>query len=80
MTLDENVCWDDDPLRLDGFEPWEPDEPDAEVEAAGGCAYCGATELREDPEPFGGQPCCESCFAALIGDADGPPWRCGTAP
>lgn len=32
------------------------------------------------PEPFGGQPCCEVCFARLIGDeSDDPePWRCGT--
>lgn len=64
---DFNVLWEN-PLgeALDGWEPWEQDEGD--VVPAGGCAYCGATEVREYPDPFGGRPCCEECFLDLIGD------------
>lgn len=76
-----SAYYDDDRYwlgELEGFEPWEPDEDDG-PEPAGGCAYCEATEVREHPDPFGGQPCCEACFNVLIGGApDDPPWRCGT--
>ena len=76
---DDNISWEA-ALDLPGFEPWEDDEPEPE-RPAGGCAYCGATEVREYPEPFGGQLCCEACFNLLIGgEADDPPWRCGNAP
>jgi hypothetical protein len=72
----DNVSWETPDLP--GWEPWEPDESDDKP--AGGCGYCDATEVRENPEPFGGLPCCEACFNLLIGgSADDPPWRCGTA-
>lgn len=69
--------------ELPGWEPWETYEQDmldAEREV-GGCDYCGAPDVREYPEPFGGKPCCDRCFNVLIGDEpDAPPWRCGNAP
>lgn len=76
----DNVSWTAD---LPGYEPWEDDdvEPD---EHLGLCAYCDEVDpskMRENPEPFGGKPCCELCFLMLIGDdPDGEPWRCGTLP
>lgn len=77
---DDNISWADD-YGLPGYEPWEPDEDADDGHPAGGCAYCEATEVRENPEPFGGQPCCEACFNILIGGSpDDPPWRCGNAP
>lgn len=76
LYADHNISWVE---PFDGIEPWEDD--DYEPESAGGCAYCPSTEVRESPEPFGGQPCCEGCFNELIGgDRDDPPWRCGNAP
>lgn len=78
---DDNVSWIDDVLP--GWEGHEPDfdEIDMGDFNPGGCAYCPSTEAREFPEPFGNQPCCETCFARLIGDeSDNPePFRCGTA-
>lgn len=75
-TLDDyNVSWED---VVPGWEPWEPDDPEPDPPI--GCHYCASTEVREFPDPFGGRPCCEMCFARLIGDeSDNPePWRCGT--
>lgn len=61
----------------DQWEPWEPDE-DVDVRE-GGCDYCGAPDVRENPEPFGGNPCCDGCFNLLVGGSvNDPPWRCGT--
>lgn len=76
---EDNISWSED-YGLPGYEPWAPDDdPEDDPRPAGGCAYCEATEVRERPEPFGGQPCCEACFSILIaGSADDPPWRCGT--
>ena len=75
----DNLCWD----GLDGIEPWQPDDDydDDPKLIAGACAYCGATEdIRENPEPFGRQQCCEACFSQIIGgERDDPPWRCGNA-
>lgn len=79
LYADDNVSWEE-PEPLPGWEPWEDDEPDDTP--TGGCAYCREPDamMRENPEPFGGQPCCEACFNLLIGgDVDDPPWRCGTA-
>lgn len=74
--LDDNISWEEE---LPGFEPWEDYEPDDDP-AASGCAYCDATEVRENPDPFGGRPCCEACFNELIGgERNDPPWRCGRA-
>lgn len=74
----DNISWAGDDLP--GWEPWEQDEPDDD-RPAGGCAYCEAIEVRDWPEPFGGQPCCEVCFARLIGDeSDDPqPFYCHRA-
>lgn len=74
---EDNISWVD---PLEGFELWEPDE-DPDPRPAGSCGYCDATEVRELSEPFGGLPCCEVCFARLIGDeSDDPePFRCGNA-
>lgn len=77
----DNISWAGDDLP--GWEPWEPDEDeDFDDGKRGPCAYCNdATEVRENPEPFGGQPCCEACFNQIIGgERDDPPWRCGTSP
>ena len=61
----------------DQWEPWEPDGPeDVDPQA---CGYCGAPDVRESPEPYGGKPCCEACFNLIIGgDEDDASWRCGT--
>lgn len=75
----DNISWTDD---LPGFEPWEPDEPEDDGHDVGPCHYCAdpAPQMRENPEPFGGRECCESCFNILIGgEPDDPPWRCGNA-
>ena len=62
------------------WEPWEPDECDEFTDTIGGCDFCGAPDVRENPEPFSGKPCCDQCFNLLIGDdADAPAWRCGNA-
>lgn len=66
LYADENISWD---AGLDGFEPWELDD-DHEPEPAGRCAYCGTAEVRENPDPYGGKPCCEACFSILIGDSE----------
>lgn len=79
MAVMENVDWHDPMSDLvdDQWEPWEPDEsPDVDDLA---CAYCGHPEVREYPDPFGQQRCCDGCFNQLIGgDRNDPPWRCGT--
>lgn len=77
-TEGDNISWDGG--ALPGWEPWEDDEPDESDPREGGCAYCGALEdIRENPDPFGGQRCCEGCFNQIIGgERDDPPWRCGT--
>lgn len=80
MNTGENISWEE-PVELEGWEPWEDYEPDEREDAvcAGACAYCGEREVRERPEPFGGQKCCEGCFNELIGgERDDPPWRCGS--
>lgn len=77
MSLyDDTLNPDWEPPELPGWEPWEPDEDDEVRE--GGCAYCGAPDVRDAPEPFGGKPCCEVCFARIIGDEDDDPrpFRC----
>lgn len=77
---EDNISWEASAPFLPGQEPWEPDEDFDDGKPAGACAYCGTNDnIRENPEPFGGQQCCESCFNMLIGgDEDDPPWRCGT--
>ena len=61
------------------WEPWLDEEGPEFDDTLGGCGYCGAPEVRDVPEPFGGKPCCDGCFNMLIGDdRDAPPWRCGT--
>lgn len=41
------------------------------------CAYCTNEATRTDP--FSGEPVCDEDFHVLIGgEADDPPWRCGT--
>lgn len=76
MSADDTV--NPDWEVLEGFEPWEPEEDEPLHE--GGCDYCGAPDVRDGPEPFGGKPCCDTCFALIIGDeSDLTPWRCGNA-
>ena len=73
----DNISWAGDDLP--GWEPWEDDEHEDDG-FVGPCSYCDdpTPTMRENPEPFGGKPCCESCFLILIGDEpDGEPWRCG---
>jgi hypothetical protein len=73
---DMNPDW---PEALPGWEPWEEDYEVMQIEE-GGCEYCGAPDVRDNPEPFGGKSCCDGCFNMLIGDErDAPPWRCGNA-
>lgn len=75
----DNISWLGDDLP--GWEPWEPDEETGD-ENIGPCHYCQEPnpEMRENPEPFGGEPCCEVCFIMLIGgEPDDPPWRCGAS-
>lgn len=75
---DMNPDWEESVTALPGWEPWEPDED--EDMHAGGCEYCGAPDVRDTPEPFGGKPCCDACFVLIVGGVDGePPWRCGNA-
>lgn len=75
MTLyDDTLNPDWGPPVLPGWEPWEPDE-DVDMHE-GGCDYCGAPDVRDTPDPFGGKPCCDACFVVLIDDPGGPPWRC----
>lgn len=74
---ESNPDWGEDAceLWLPGQEPWEPDESEDMHE--GGCDYCGAPDVRDRPEPFGGKPCCDACFNLIIGgEADDPPFRC----
>lgn len=66
---------DDNPsyerLDVEVDEQWEPWEPDDElVNEPGGCHYCGGYPIREYPDPFGQQPCCDTCFNLLITDED----------
>lgn len=63
---EQNPDWDP-PISPD-WEPWEPDEC-AEVWPTG-CEYCGSTDVRDIPEPFGGRQCCEACFLLLIDGKD----------
>lgn len=74
----DNVLWT---APFPGIEPWESDEGEPD-EHLGLCTYCDETDpamMRENPEPFGGKPCCEGCFSVLIGGSeDDPPWRCGS--
>lgn len=79
MSLyDDTLNPDWETPELPGWEPWEPDEDD-EVRP-GGCDYCGAPDVRDSPDPFGGKPCCDRCFNVIIGgDENDPPWRCGNA-
>lgn len=73
---EDNPDWEGMP----GWEPWEPDECPEVEDRIGGCDYCGVPDVRDAPEPFGGKPCCDTCFNLLIGgSADDPPWRCGGA-
>lgn len=74
----DNISWEGD---LPGWEPWEPDEEEPDPREYTPCHYCTEPnpQMRENPEPFGGKPCCETCFNILIGGTeDDEPWRCGT--
>ena len=76
MSIYEDLNPDWQTLDLPGWEPWEPDdEPDM---PEGGCEYCGAPDVRDSPDPYGGKVCCELCFLRIIGDEDDDPepWFC----
>lgn len=69
-----NPDWEEAEADLPGWEPWE--DVEAEPDEVGGCDYCGAPDIRDAPDPFGGKPCCDACFNQLIGgERDDPPWR-----
>ena len=64
---DMNPDWANGLMDQPEWEPWVDDEGPELDDTIGGCAYCGAPDVRERPEPFGQQPCCEECFDLLIG-------------
>lgn len=88
MTIyeDMNPDWASGVYEQPEWEPWVEDEVDDSfiTEDPMGCDFCGASDVREYPEPYSSKPCCDRCFLRLIGDdelSDSDPiqpWKCGT--
>lgn len=70
MTFyDDNPNWEPWPhASEDGWDPWDENEDELSLLSDDSCGYCGTqTNLREDPDPFGGLVCCNACFDDLVG-------------